>query len=87
MAWFVLHPPSEVDVVSFFVTARFADQSDSDACLDALIEQLAALLGESPADLLTAGARQGTVCQLLKGEAARSAGSRATAAAGDRRPR
>ncbi len=38
MAWFVLHPPPDVDVVSFFVTAQLADQSDSDACLDALID-------------------------------------------------
>jgi hypothetical protein len=34
MAWFVLHPPAGVDVVSFFVTARLAGQSDSDSCTD-----------------------------------------------------
>ncbi|MDQ3765109.1 MAG: serine protease [Actinomycetota bacterium] len=49
MSWFVLHPPAGVDVVSFFVTARLAGQSDSNACTDALIEQLAALVAESPA--------------------------------------
>ncbi len=72
MAWFVLHPPAGVDVVSFFVTARLVGQSDSDACLDALIEQLAALLGESPAGLLTAGARRGTMLRLLEDAASRS---------------
>ena len=71
MAWFVLHPPAGVDVVSFFVTARLAGQSDSDACTDALIEQLAALVGESPASLLTAGARRGTMLRLLEDAAGR----------------
>ncbi|MEO7196698.1 MAG: trypsin-like peptidase domain-containing protein [Pseudonocardiaceae bacterium] len=72
MAWFVLHPPARVDVVSFFITARLAGQSDSDACTDALIEQLAALLGESPAGLLTVGARRGTMLKLLDDAASRS---------------
>lgn len=72
MSWFVLHPPAGVDVVSFFVTARLAGQSDSDACTDALIEQLAALTGESPASLQTAGARRGTMLRLLDDAANRS---------------
>lgn len=72
MAWFVLHPPAGVDVVSFFVTARLAGQSDSDACTTALIEQLAALLGESPASLLTTVARRGTMLRLLEDAASRS---------------
>ena len=78
MSWFVLHPPAGVDVVSFFVTARLAGQSDSDACTDALIEQFAALVGESPASLLTARARRGTMLQLLEDAAgrAREAGRR-----------
>ncbi|MGH3780150.1 MAG: trypsin-like peptidase domain-containing protein [Pseudonocardiaceae bacterium] len=71
-AWFVLHPPTGVDVVSFFVTARMVGQSDSDACIDALIEQLAALLGESPIGLLTVGARRGTMLRLLDNAASRS---------------
>jgi len=72
MSWFVLHPPAGIDVVSFFVTARLAGQSDSDACTDALIEQLATLIGESPASLLTAGARRGTMLRLLDDAANRS---------------
>ncbi|MDQ2790104.1 MAG: hypothetical protein M3Y73_10440, partial [Actinomycetota bacterium] len=72
MAWFVLHPPAGVDVVSFFVTARLVGQSDSNACIDALIEQLAALVGESPAGLLTPGARRGTLLRLLDDAASRS---------------
>jgi hypothetical protein len=39
-SWFVLHPPVGVDVVSFFITGRLIGQADSDAFLDALIEQL-----------------------------------------------
>ncbi len=70
MSWFVLHPPAGVDVVSFFVTARLAGQSDSDACIDTLIEQLTALIGESSAGQLTAGARRGTMLRLLLDDAA-----------------
>lgn len=29
LLWFALHPPAGVDVVSFFITSRFAGQSDS----------------------------------------------------------
>jgi tetratricopeptide (TPR) repeat protein len=46
MSWFVLHPPSEVRVVSFFVTARYQGQSDQGAFIDNVMEQLAALLGQ-----------------------------------------
>ena len=42
-SWFVTHPPAGVDVVSFFITGRLAGQADSDAFLDAMIEQLNAL--------------------------------------------
>lgn len=44
MSWFVLHPPLDVRVVSFFVTARLAGQSDRTAFLDSTLEQLATLL-------------------------------------------
>ena len=39
-SWFVTHPPAGVDVVSFFITGRLSGQADSDAFLDAMIEQL-----------------------------------------------
>ena len=39
-SWFVTHPPAGVDIVSFFITGRLAGQADSDAFLDAMIEQL-----------------------------------------------
>ncbi|MGE0300775.1 MAG: hypothetical protein AB7R99_29220, partial [Pseudonocardia sp.] len=48
MSWFALHPPAGVDVVSFFITSRLVGQSDSNAFLDASIEQLAALVGCQP---------------------------------------
>lgn len=72
MSWFVLHPPADVDVVSFFVTARLDEQSDSDAYTSALIEQLTALVGESPAGLLTIGAQRGTMLSLLDDAASRA---------------
>ena len=48
MSSFVLQPPVDVDVVSFFVTGRLAGQSDSTAFVEAVIEQVAVLLGEEP---------------------------------------
>ncbi len=54
-SWFVLNPPPSVRVVSFFVTARFAANSDRGAFLDVVIEQLAAMLGQPvPASLTDA---------------------------------
>ncbi len=72
MAWLVLHPPAGVDVVSFFVTARLANQSDRDACAAALIQQLAAFSGESPDALLHTGAQRGTLLRLLDDAASRA---------------
>ena len=46
MSWFVLRPPPSVQVVSFFVTARYKGQDDQDAFIDAVLEQLADLLGQ-----------------------------------------
>jgi hypothetical protein len=48
MASFVLNPPPGVHVVSFFVTARFAGQSDRSAFLEAVLSQLSEILGEDP---------------------------------------
>ncbi|MGW4296582.1 hypothetical protein ACWEH1_26590, partial [Micromonospora chersina] len=47
MSWFVLNAPAGVRIVSFFITARWAGQSDRAAFSDIVIEQLAELLGES----------------------------------------
>ncbi|MEV0565633.1 hypothetical protein [Dactylosporangium sp. NPDC050588] len=44
LATFVRHPPPGVDVLAFFVTARLATQSDSNAFAGALVEQLTGLL-------------------------------------------
>jgi hypothetical protein len=68
-SWFVTHPPAGVDIVSFFITGRLYGQADSDAFLDAMIEQLDALdpaAGESPP---AAGARVGTWLSRLAGAA------------------
>ena len=45
-AWFVVHPPAGVRVVSFFVTRRLAGQADSVAFTEAMVEQLAAVADE-----------------------------------------
>jgi hypothetical protein len=56
-AWFVLHPPAGVTIVSFFVTGRLAGQADSDAFTDAMVEQLAAVAGEPIAGTATPAGR------------------------------
>ncbi len=60
-SWFVLHPPAGVDVVSFFVAAGLAGQSDADACLEALAEQLTVLAGR-PAGARTRRPSAGACC-------------------------
>ena len=52
MAWFVLHPPPGVQVVSFFVTGRLAGQDHRGAFVDVVLEQVAELLGEPPPTFL-----------------------------------
>ena len=69
-SWFVLHPPAGVDVVSFFITGRLADQADSGAFLDAMIEQLNSLYPASGSPPAVAGAREGAWGDLLESAAA-----------------
>jgi tetratricopeptide (TPR) repeat protein len=71
MSWFVLHPPPGVRVVSFFITARFAGQSNRDAFTDAVLEQLADLLGEPMPAYLTEATRDAHLLDMLT-RAARS---------------
>ncbi|GAB3840187.1 hypothetical protein GCM10027610_047340 [Dactylosporangium cerinum] len=72
LSTFVLDPPDGVEVVSFFVTARLAAQSDSTAFTDALLDQLAALLGESVPPSLTGHARERHRATLLRTAADRA---------------
>ncbi|MCS7484137.1 hypothetical protein ACFFQW_28960 [Umezawaea endophytica] len=65
MAWFALHPPQSVTIVSFFITARFAGQSDRAAFTDVVGEQLAALLGQPMPAYLTEATREGHLLAML----------------------
>jgi len=65
MAWFVLHPPAGVRVVSFFITARYAGQSDRSAFLEVVLEQLAEAARQPMPDLLTESNRQGWFGRVL----------------------
>jgi hypothetical protein len=65
MAWLVLHPPPDVWIVSFFVTARLTGQADSSAFTDELIDQLTAITGEQVAPATTLEARDRLRRQLL----------------------
>jgi Flp pilus assembly protein TadD len=71
-SWFVTHPPAGVDIVSFFITGRLAGQADSDAFLDAMIEQLNALAPTSEGSVVTTGARVGAWLSLLASTAAQA---------------
>jgi hypothetical protein len=65
-SWFVLHPPLDVDVVSFFVTGRLIGQADSEAFLTAMVEQLNSLYPAIGRSLSAAtGARTGQWLGLL----------------------
>ncbi|MCC5582157.1 hypothetical protein IMZ11_41850, partial [Microtetraspora sp. AC03309] len=66
MATFVLKPPPGVRVVSFFITARYAGQSDRQAFLDVVLVQLAELLGQPLPPLLNSSTQQGWFNRLLK---------------------
>ncbi|WP_433210461.1 hypothetical protein ACQP00_47935 [Dactylosporangium sp. CS-047395] len=73
MSWFVLHPPPDVWVVSFFVTARLASQADSAAFTDGLLDQLTALTGEQPPPLLSPAQRDRLRRRLLADAVAKAA--------------
>ena len=58
MSWFVLHPPPGVRVISFFVTARYKGQDDRVAFADAILEQLAEILGQPMPTYVTDATRE-----------------------------
>ncbi|MGW3793799.1 hypothetical protein ACWD8I_21895, partial [Micromonospora arida] len=66
MAWFVLHPPPGARIVSFFVTARYAGQSDRVAFTDQVIEQLAEILDEPVPAHLTDATRDQSFLDLFR---------------------
>ncbi len=65
MAWFVLHPPANVDIISFFVTARFYGQGDRRAFTDVILQQLAAYLGDDLPSFLPPATREAYMQQML----------------------
>lgn len=72
MSWFVLHPPPGVQVVSFFVTARYKGQDDRAAFADAVMEQLAELTGQPIPAYLTDTTREAHLLRMLSEAARRS---------------
>ena len=65
MAWFTLHPPAGVEVVSFFVRGGLTGQSDSEAFLEALAEQLTVLAGRPAGSPAPTAARHGRLLELI----------------------
>ncbi|MCT9092961.1 trypsin-like peptidase domain-containing protein [Streptomyces sp. ASQP_92] len=72
-AWFARHPPAGVVPVWFFITARYASQSDSKAYTEAVIDQLATIAGREPLRNASAMARDGERRLLLREAAERVA--------------
>jgi hypothetical protein len=58
MSTFVLHPPPQVQVVAFFITARFAGQDTHDAFATLMLGQLADLTGQGLPSALDGPARE-----------------------------
>ena len=54
LSTFVLHPPTGVRVVAFFITARLGAQDTREAFTEVVLEQLAELLGQDLPPMLTA---------------------------------
>ncbi len=73
-SWFVLHPPAGVEIVSFFITGRLSGQADSDAFLNAMIEQLTPLYPAGGSTPAVGGARAGVWWELLASAAAEAEG-------------
>ena len=65
MSWFVLHLPPGVQVVSFFVTARYKGQDDRDAFTNVVMEQLADLLEQPIPAYLTETTREPYLLRML----------------------
>jgi hypothetical protein len=70
LSWFVLHPPPNVRIVSFFITARYAGQDDRMAFIDVALEQLADLLGQPIPTSLTDATREPHLLRMLADAAA-----------------
>ncbi|MFF4120327.1 hypothetical protein ACFY0P_43770 [Streptomyces sp. NPDC001714] len=62
---FVREPPEQTRVVSFFITARLAAQSDREAFLDIVIEQLAEILNEPVPPISTPATRPAHFLRML----------------------
>ncbi|MEU5697148.1 hypothetical protein [Actinosynnema sp. NPDC020468] len=65
LSWFALHPPPDVRVVSFFVTARLAGQDHRGAFVDVVLEQLAELLGQPLPAFLPESTREAHLVGML----------------------
>jgi hypothetical protein len=78
LSTFVLHPPSGVRVVSFFITARLAAQDTREAFAQVLLEQLADLTRQDLPPVLPEVTRDAYLLDLLAlaAETAREAGGR-----------
>ncbi|CAM5433934.1 trypsin-like peptidase domain-containing protein [Streptomyces aurantiogriseus] len=70
-AWFAMHPPRGVVPVWFFITARYAGQSDGAAYTAAAIDQLATIAGRAPTGTSSPTARDGERRLLLRQAAER----------------
>ncbi|MFI0774363.1 trypsin-like peptidase domain-containing protein [Streptomyces sp. NPDC021212] len=78
VSWFALHPPRGVVPVSFFITSRMAGQADSAAYTEAVVHQLATIVGREPSPHASPGVREAERRALLTEAAERVAEDGAT---------
>lgn len=70
LAWFTLHPPPGVRIISFFVTARMAGQNHRGAFIENVLAQLSEMLGEPPPLLLSEATGEAHLRGMLEDAAA-----------------
>jgi hypothetical protein len=65
LSWFVLHPPPDVRLVSFFVTSRLPGQNNRRGFVENVLDQLYEITGERPRGDLTDSTREPYFLRLL----------------------
>ena len=65
ISWFVLHPPPGIQIVAFFVTARYKGQDNRVAFTDAVMEQLADMLGQPIPAYMTETTRETHLLRMI----------------------
>ena len=72
LSWFVLHPPNEVVIASFFVTSRLPGQADAQAFTESMIDQLSVIARKPVHPGVGITTRHGLLLDLLESAVTRT---------------